>query len=111
MTFLFMIRRFLKHKPYKQNSIALDKAKRDYLQKANPIKHPFYPGEIKKVKIKTRQLLWYVNDITCFHSNPMLTNSSAYHQLWYFLLGLFLMTTLFSGGAGSVMLSSPAVLS
>ena len=51
-TFLFMIRRFLKHKPYKQNSIALGKAKRDYLQKANPIKHPILPGRDKKVQNK-----------------------------------------------------------
>ena len=52
MTFLFMIRRFLKHKPYKQNSIALGKTKRDYLQKVNPIKHPFLPGRDKKSQNK-----------------------------------------------------------
>ena len=74
--------------PIKQNSVALGKTKRYYLQKANPIKHPFLPGRDKKVKIKTRQLLWYVNDTWRFHSNPMLTNSSAYHQLRYFSLRL-----------------------
>ena len=47
MTFLFMIRRFLKHKPYKK-TLSLWAKRRGIIYKSKPYKTSFLPGRDKK---------------------------------------------------------------